>query len=101
MSTGSSATVELQDRDAEILRGLFDSRLMTLAHISALYFEGRQEAGKKRIQKLKAAGLIGERKRKVYEPSVLFLTRQGFVLLTERGLIEDFPRIGWTSLQKR
>ena len=101
MSRSNHNSLELQNRDAEILRGLFDSRLMTLAHISALYFDGRQEAGKKRIQKLKAAGLIGERKRKVYEPSILFLTRQGFTLLTERGLLEGFPQMGWTSLQKR
>lgn len=94
-------SIELQDRDAEILRGLFDSRIMTLAHISALYFDGRQEAAKKRMQKLKAAGLIGERKRKVYEPSILFLTRQGFTLLTERGLLEGFPKLPWMSLQKR
>jgi hypothetical protein len=101
MATEASPKIELQERDAEILRGLFDSRLMTLAHAAALHFDGRQEAAKKRIQKLKAAGLIGERKRKVYEPSVLFLTREGFSLLTDRGLLSDAPQMTWSSLQKR
>jgi hypothetical protein len=94
-------SIELQDRDAEILRGLFDSRLMTLAHAAAIHFDGRQEAAKKRIQKLKAAGLIGERKRKVYEPSILFLKKQGFALLKERGLLEGFPLMTLASIEKR
>ena len=50
-----------------------------------LYFEGRNEATKKRLQKLKAAGLVGERKRQAFEPSVLFLTRNGLTLLREHG----------------
>jgi len=94
-------SIELQERDAEILRGLFDSRLMTLAHAAALHFEGRHEAAKKRIQKLKAAGLIGERKRKAYEPSVLFLTRDGYRLLNERGHLSAYPTTTWPSLEKR
>jgi hypothetical protein len=93
--------IELQDRDAEILRGLLDSRLLTLSHIVAMYFDGRDEAGKKRVQKLKAAGLIGERKRKVYEPSVLFLTRQGFTALDAGGHLNGFPQMTWPSLEKR
>jgi hypothetical protein len=94
-------SIELQDRDADILRGLFDSRLMTLTHAAALHFDGRQESAKKRIQKLKAAGLIGERKRKVYEPSILFLTRQGHSLLNSRGHLSDYPQMTWPSLEKR
>ena len=34
---------------------------LTLAHAAPLYFEGRKEAAKKRLQKLKEAGLVGER----------------------------------------
>jgi hypothetical protein len=43
------AEVELQERDLAILQGLFESRLMTLTHITHLFFNGRGEAAKKRI----------------------------------------------------
>jgi hypothetical protein len=102
MTTRASINgIEIQDRDSDLLRGLFDSRLITLAHASALYFNGSREAAKKRIQKLKSAGLLGERVRKAYEPSVLFLTRQGYSLMKDRGLLHGFPAIAWTSLEKR
>jgi hypothetical protein len=94
-------SIALQDRDAKLLRGLFDSRLMTLAHAAAIFFDQRTEAAKKRIQKLKAAGLVGERARKAYEPSILFLTRDGFTLLRDRGLLHDVPALAWSSLENR
>jgi len=57
MKKGAHLGVQLQPRDFELLRGLFESRVMTLAHVSALYFDGKREMAKKRVQKLKAAGL--------------------------------------------
>jgi hypothetical protein len=93
--------IELQDRDFAVLRGLFESRVMTLAHIAALYFEGKAEATKKRLQKLKMAGYVRERPRRPYEPSVLFLTRSAFVLLSEHGDLAEYPRIGLANLEKR
>ncbi len=93
--------IDIQDRDLLVLRGLFESRVMTLAHISALYFEGRTEAAKKRVQKLQTAGLIRERPRRVYEPAVLFLTRKAFALLSERGQLADYPPVGLKALEKR
>jgi hypothetical protein len=72
----SVPTMDPQDRDFRLLRGLFESRVMTAAHIATLYFDGKREAAKKRLQKIKAAGFIGERKRRVNEKSVLFLTRK-------------------------
>ena len=57
--------LDLQQRDFEVLCGLFESRVMAAGHIAALYFDGKREAAKKRLQKLKAAGLISERKRRV------------------------------------
>jgi hypothetical protein len=101
MNVPTRPNLEAQDRDLDLLRGLLDSRLMTIAHAAAIHFEGRIEAAKKRLQKLKAAGLIGQRKRKPYEPSILFLARPGFLLLRERGLLHDFPQLSWTSLEKR
>jgi len=50
--------ISLQDRDLALLRGLFESRVMTNNHAAALYFDGKGEAAKKRLQKIKADGLI-------------------------------------------
>lgn len=91
----------LQERDFDVLRGLFDSRILTLSHISRLYFEGRDEAAKKRVQKLKSAGLITERPRRVYEPAVHYLTRHAFQLLEQHGHLADFPKLSLTALVRR
>jgi Replication-relaxation len=90
-----------QDRDFRLLRDLFESRIMTTAHIASLYFNGSKEAAKKRLQKLKAAELISERKRRVNEPSILSLTRKAFTLLTKQDLLADFPRLSPTAFEKR
>jgi hypothetical protein len=45
--------VELQERHLAILQGLFESRLMTLTHVTHLFFNRHGEAAKKRIQRLK------------------------------------------------
>jgi predicted transcriptional regulator len=87
------ASSHLQKRDLEVLRGLFESRVMTTAHVAALYFNGSKEAAKKRLQKIKAAGLIGERKRRVNEPAVLFLTRKAHSLLNKERLLSEFPQL--------
>ena len=83
--------IHLQDRDFAFLRGLFESRVMALAHAAALYFEGKPEATKKRVQKLKAAGYVRERQRQTYEPSVLLLTSGAFTLLSEQGHLANYP----------
>lgn len=94
-------SIVLQPRDASLLRGLFDSRVMTLSHISRLYFGGRDEAAKKRVQKLKVAGFLGERARRAYARSVLFLTRKGFQMLVEDGQLSQYPQLSWRMLEKR
>ena len=53
-----------QEFDFALLRGLLEYRVMTAGHITVLFFDGKKEAANKRLQKLKAAGFIGERKRK-------------------------------------
>jgi hypothetical protein len=100
-SKNNSKSIALQVRDFALFRSLFDSRLMTLSQAAALCFNGRPETAKKRIQKLKSVGLIGERPRKAYEPSILFLTRAGFALIRERGLLNGLPVMTWPSLEKR
>ena len=61
-------TLHPQDRDFALLRGLFECRVMTTDHATALYFDGKNEAAKKRLQKIKAAELISERPRRAFEP---------------------------------
>jgi len=94
-------TLQLQDRDLELLRGLFESRVMTAAHITTLFFDGKPETTKRRLQKLKAAGLIAERPRRPSEPAVLFLTRKALALLRERGVLEKYPQLGIPALERR
>jgi hypothetical protein len=63
----------LQLRDYELLRSLFECRMMTLAQAAALHFEGKYEAASKRVQALKAARYIGDRRKQVGAPSLLYL----------------------------
>jgi hypothetical protein len=95
------AGIDLQERDETLLRDLFESRIMTLEHVAKLHFEDRSEAAKKRVQKLKAAKLIAERPRRVYEPSVLHLTARGIGLLGDLGVTTNYPRLSRASLEKR
>ncbi len=93
--------IVLQDRDLALLRGLFECRVMTNDHIAALYFDGRAEMTKKRLQRLKAAGLIAARKRKSFEPAVLFLTMAGLGPLRERGVLQEYPPFDLPALERR
>src|ERR1019366_4619544 len=70
-----AGVLQFQPRDLALLRGLFESRVMTTAHATALYFDNKIDAANKRLQKLKSCGFIGERPRRAFQPSVLFLTR--------------------------
>lgn len=93
--------LQLQERDTTLLRGLFECRVMTAGHVATLYFDNKREYTKKRLQKLKAAGYIGERKRNANEPAVLFLTRKAFALLMSRGLLSNYPTLGKNSFEAR
>jgi hypothetical protein len=95
------AEVELQERDLAILLGLFESRLATLSHITRLFFDGHGEAAKKRIQRLKEDRYIRERDRRVYEPSILHLSRRAFVELSKRGMLFEYPTLKWNQLEDR
>lgn len=94
-------SIKLQERDRALLRGLFECRVMTNDHAAALYFDGKSEAAKKRLQKLKAAGFISERPRRAFEPSVLFLTRKGLMLLQEQGVLAEYPPFDLPALENR
>jgi hypothetical protein len=95
------AEVELQERDLAILQGLFESRLMTLNHVTHLFFNGHGEAAKKRIQQLKQNRYIRERARRVYEPSILHLSHRAFGELSSRGLLLEYPQLAWNQLEDR
>src|SRR6266540_2396292 len=101
MVASKSPTLQLQDRDLVLLRGLFESRVMTSDHATALYFDGKNEAAKKRLQKLKAAGVVTARPRRAFEPSVLFLTRKGLTLLQEQGVLNEYPPFDLPALDRR
>lgn len=94
-------SLQLSQRDIALLRGLFESRAMTMAHATALYFDGRKEAGKKRLQRIKAAGLVSERPRRSFEPSVLYLTRQGLEVLQKHGVLAQYPAFSLPALDRR
>lgn len=101
-SKRQSDALQLQDRDLALLRGLFESRVMTIKHIAPLYFGGSREAAKKRLQKIKAAGLIAERRRRsMNEPSVLSLTRKAFTVLQDKGILSEYPSFSLTTLENR
>lgn len=93
--------LQLQDRDFSLLRGLFESRVLSTDHATALYFEGNYEAAKKRLQKLKSAGLISDRPRQAFEPSVLFLTRKGINHLGSEGILKEYPAFDLPVLDRR
>lgn len=93
--------MQIRERDYALLRGLFESRIMTARHITSLYFEGRPEAAKKRLQKLKSAGFIAERTRNVNQPAILSLSRKSFNLLYGEGRLSDYPRISANSFLDR
>jgi hypothetical protein len=98
----TTVATQLMERDYRILRGLFESRVMTLLHIAVLYFDKSIGAARKRVWKLKNAGLVGERRRaRPYDPSILYLTRQGFERLSREQRILDYPSIGWPTMEKR
>jgi hypothetical protein len=96
-----SRGVQIQKRDLALLISLFESRLMSSAHVAALHFDGKKEAAKKRLQKLKGAGLLGERPRRASEPAVHFLTAKAFALLRTHGVLNKYPKLERSSLEKR
>ena len=97
----SSPAVSLQDRDFAILKEMLESRVMTGGHVASIYFDGKKEATKKRLHKLKIAGYIGERARMPNEQAVLSLTQKGLKLLKEHGVLTDYPPASIKTLEKR
>ena len=93
--------ISLQPRDLSILRTLFECRVFTTTHAASLFFNGRKEAAKKRLQILKRAGLIAERPRAPSEPAVLYLTRKGLETLRDAGILNEYPAFDLPTLLRR
>jgi len=93
--------VALQDRDISLLADLLESRVLTLDHIRTLHFAGKNEMAKKRVQRLKSAGLIAERPRRIGETSILHLTWQGYGALREAGHICDDSHLTAKTFARR
>lgn len=74
---------------------------MSTAHAADIHFEGRLEAAKKRLRKLKVAGFISERPRRVSEPAVCYISRRGLLLLEERGVLAEYPVFDLPALVRR
>lgn len=100
MAKASGYEIHIQERDIAVLHSLLESRIATLAHITTLHFDSK-EAAKKRLQKLKAAELVGERERNLNEPSVLFLTKKALKLLENDGHLDSFPKLSTRSFDRR
>ena len=95
------ANISLQPRDLSILRALFECRVFTTTHAASLFFNGRKEAAKKRLQILKRAGLIAERPRAPSEPAALYLTRKGLETLRDDGILNEYPAFDLPTLLRR
>jgi hypothetical protein len=93
--------LQFQPRELALLRGLFESRVMTTAHATALYFNNKMDAANKRLQKLKSCGFIGERPRRAFQPSVLFLARKGIKQLETEGILHNYPSFALPALDRR
>ncbi|WP_438483174.1 replication-relaxation family protein [Oleiharenicola lentus] len=91
----------LQNRDIEVLRGFFEARMMTVAHITDIWFAGRLEMAKKRVGRLKASGLLRERPRNVNERAILYLDNKGLRTLRDAGIIAEYPGSSKQKLLRR
>jgi hypothetical protein len=93
--------IAFQPRDLAFLGDLFECRAMTAAHAAALHFGGSKEAAKKRLQKLKAAGLISERPRSSTEPAIHLFSPKAFPLLRNHGFLHEYPVMSTVALNRR
>jgi Replication-relaxation len=93
--------VRLEERDVSLLRDLLELRVLTLDHVRTLHFPGRIEMAKKRVYRLKAAGIISERPRRIGEPSILHLTWKGYGLLRAGGHVGDDSHLSPKTFSRR
>ena len=100
--------VRPQERDIELLQGLFECRVMEQRHIAEIYFNGSREGTKKRLQALRRVGLIKEQNpnRGPTERAVYCLAHAGFDLLHSAGRLDHYAdptgrQFQWKRLEDR
>lgn len=93
--------IHIQPRDVAILCGLYESRFLTAFHVAEIFFEGRREMAKKRIQRLKCAGLIHARSRGFGISQLLCLTAAGIRFLGIHGHLSPYPQLPSTAQLRR
>jgi hypothetical protein len=101
MPARAPQNVRLEARDVSLLRDLLESRVLTLDHVRTLHFPGVDEMAKKRVHRLKAAGIISERPRRIGEPSILHLTWKGYGLLRAGGHVGDDSHLSPKTFSRR
>lgn len=94
-------TVFIQPRDIALLRGLLESRVMTRRHIALMYFDGREEMARKRLQKLTAAGLVARQEYEHLRSTPFTLSPKGVAELRHRGILQEYPQFEPASLNRR
>ena len=72
-----------------LLLDLIESRVFTLDAIVHVFFADKNEMAKKRVQRLKSAGYLSERPRRIGEPSILHLTWKGYTALRDGGHVGE------------
>lgn len=96
--------ISLTDRDRRILRGLYESRLITLPQAADIYFDGKYEAAKKRFQKLEHARMLAKRPGwKQYDKAIYTLTPPAFRFLVNNHeeFLHDYPKVSEKTARKR
>ncbi len=96
-----SRNVQLQERDVSLLRDLIESRVLTLDHIRTLFFPDTKDMAKKRVQRLKSAGFLTERPRRIGQPSILHLTWKGYVALRTSGHVGEDSHLSPKTFKRR
>lgn len=100
-SASTPRSIKLQTRDVDLLRGLFESRVMTTTQIASIHFAGRAEMTKKRLQRLTAVGLIRRRQRARFEPAIHMLAKGGIETLRRLGIFHEYPLLDAAHIERR
>jgi hypothetical protein len=93
--------VTLQDRDVSLLLDLIESRVLSLDHVRTLFFPDKDEMAKKRVQRLKVAGFLTERPRRIGEPSILHLTWKGYTALRKQNHVSEDSHLSPKTFTRR
>jgi DNA-binding PadR family transcriptional regulator len=92
--------IELQQRDIALFSGLFECRLMKIAHAALFHYDGSEAVADRRLRKLSKAGLLDRLEYKVSSgrpPAVYTLAKGGMDALVEAQVLTEEHRSQWDS----